>query len=140
MEIKIDGDNNPFQEKQMEIISSVLGCPTVDIWPTLKSVPQYHRLSKFSKYTKNELAQKLRVDPNSEVFDLLRKLLIYDPEKRITATEALKHPFFREEPLPTKYPFKSLNYRYPTKKPQNEKRKQNSFSMIYNQPDSKRMK
>jgi cell division cycle 2-like protein len=30
----------------------------------------------------------------------MNKLLTYDPEKRITAEEALKHPYFTESPLP----------------------------------------
>ncbi|XP_010497483.1 PREDICTED: cyclin-dependent kinase G-2-like [Camelina sativa] len=33
-------------------------------------------------------------------FDLLNKLLTYDPERRITVDEALKHDWFREVPLP----------------------------------------
>lgn len=32
--------------------------------------------------------------------DLIQKLLTYDPEKRITADEALRHPYFSESPLP----------------------------------------
>ncbi|MCI35972.1 cyclin-dependent kinase G-2-like, partial [Trifolium medium] len=32
--------------------------------------------------------------------DLLNKLLTYDPEKRITAEDALNHEWFREVPLP----------------------------------------
>ena len=31
-------------------------------------------------------------------FDLLRRMLTYDPQKRISAAEALKHPYFAEEP------------------------------------------
>jgi cell division cycle 2-like protein len=30
--------------------------------------------------------------------DLLQKLMTYDPSKRISAEEALKHPWFKEEP------------------------------------------
>lgn len=33
-------------------------------------------------------------------FDLLNRLLTYDPNKRITAEEALRHEWFREVPLP----------------------------------------
>nr|GEX09527.1 cyclin-dependent kinase G-2 isoform X1 [Tanacetum cinerariifolium] len=33
-------------------------------------------------------------------FDLLKKLLTYDPEKRITTDAALNHEWFREVPLP----------------------------------------
>lgn len=32
--------------------------------------------------------------------DLLSRLLTYDPEERISAEEALRHPYFREAPLP----------------------------------------
>ena len=33
---------------------------------------------------------------NRHFLDLLRKIFIYDPKKRITAREALKHPWFDE--------------------------------------------
>jgi serine/threonine protein kinase len=32
--------------------------------------------------------------------DLLNSLLDYDPQTRITAEEALQHPYFKESPLP----------------------------------------
>jgi renal tumor antigen len=31
-----------------------------------------------------------------EAFDLVQKLLIYNPDNRITASQALKHPWFKE--------------------------------------------
>ncbi|RPA95096.1 kinase-like protein [Choiromyces venosus 120613-1] len=33
---------------------------------------------------------------NKQFFDLLKRIFVYDPNKRITAKEALKHPWFRE--------------------------------------------
>ena len=33
---------------------------------------------------------------NKKFLDLLRKIFVYDPKKRITAREALKHPWFSE--------------------------------------------
>ena len=33
---------------------------------------------------------------NKLFLDLLRKIFVYDPNKRISAKEALKHPWFRE--------------------------------------------
>jgi len=33
---------------------------------------------------------------NRSFLDLLTRIFVYDPKKRITAKEALKHPWFRE--------------------------------------------
>ena len=33
---------------------------------------------------------------NKQFLDLLRRIFVYDPKKRITAREALKHPWFQE--------------------------------------------
>ena len=35
-------------------------------------------------------------------YDLLSRMLEYDPNKRITAAEALDHEYFKEPPLPMK--------------------------------------
>ncbi len=35
-------------------------------------------------------------------YDLLSRMLDYDPNKRITAAEALDHEYFKEAPLPMK--------------------------------------
>lgn len=41
------------------------------------------------------------IPPNTpftaQFVDLLRKIFVYDPKRRITAKEALKHPWFREQ-------------------------------------------
>ena len=39
---------------------------------------------------------KLIPHATPEVQDLIVKLLVYNPDKRITASQALKHPWFRE--------------------------------------------
>lgn len=33
---------------------------------------------------------------NKQLLDLLRRIFVYDPKNRITAKEALKHPWFKE--------------------------------------------
>lgn len=33
---------------------------------------------------------------NKQMLDLLQKIFVYDPKQRITAKQALKHPWFKE--------------------------------------------
>jgi len=35
-------------------------------------------------------------DFNRQFLDLLKRIFVYNPDKRITAKQALKHPWFRE--------------------------------------------
>lgn len=40
-----------------------------------------------------------RVKCDETAFDLLSKMLVYNPNKRISASEALRHPYFNEKPI-----------------------------------------
>lgn len=42
-----------------------------------------------------------KVKPDSRAFHLLQKLLLMDPNKRITSEQAMQDPYFTEDPLPT---------------------------------------
>jgi serine/threonine protein kinase len=51
---------------------------------------------------------------SNDAIDLLKKLLTFDPEKRITVTEALAHPYLAdlhlEEDEPTRQPVDYLDF------------------------------
>ncbi|RKP10988.1 kinase-like domain-containing protein [Thamnocephalis sphaerospora] len=80
-------------------IFRVLGTPNDDIWPGVSSLPDYK--PSFPKWTPQPLSKVVPgLDPHG--LDLLRRMLIYDPAKRISAKQALQHPYFKEkidEPL-----------------------------------------
>lgn len=61
---------------------------------TLIALPPFTGPHRFSN-----LRQTFRYT-TSHGLDLLSSLLTYDPEKRISAEQALKHPYFTESPLP----------------------------------------
>ena len=83
------------EKEQIRKIFSMLGTPDVD-----KKYPMYKKYSKwndedweiYSPLNFREIVPNL--DNNG--IDLLKKFLEYDPEKRISASEALKHPFFND--------------------------------------------
>ncbi len=61
-------------------------------------------LSNFSNFKNFETVfhfiKKKFSNLSKEGVDLLEKMLALDPNKRISAREALEHPFFQVEPLP----------------------------------------
>nr|TKW09298.1 hypothetical protein SEVIR_6G085400v2 [Setaria viridis] len=82
-----------------------LGTPNEKIWPGYAKLPGVK--VNFVKQPYNRLRDKFPAASFSgrpilsEVgFDLLNNLLTYDPDKRISIDDALKHKWFSEVPLP----------------------------------------
>lgn len=87
-------DRNPFQSDQIDKIFRILGKPTAELWPGIVELPNWTRAQSWANHG-GCLQDRVRgLQKGSHGFDLLTKLLEYDPTKRITADEALKHPFF----------------------------------------------
>lgn len=106
-EAKIDSKKNlPFQKDQMVKILEVLGSIDKDRWPNIHHYPEAPHLARLERYT-NSLGSWYKTkaaQPTYSLrgFDLLSRLFEFDPERRITAREALAHPWFTEdEPRPS---------------------------------------
>mmetsp|Transcript_36739 Transcript_36739/g.57713 ORF Transcript_36739/g.57713 Transcript_36739/m.57713 type:complete len:438 (-) Transcript_36739:139-1452(-) len=85
---------------QMLKIFKTLGSPTPQIWEGLNDLPNVAK-TNFPKQPFNYLRKTFPATFLTESgYDLLNKMLTYDPKKRITAKEALEHPYFTESPLP----------------------------------------
>ncbi|XP_024013352.1 cyclin-dependent kinase G1 isoform X2 [Eutrema salsugineum] len=89
---------------QLQQIFAVLGTPSETTWPGFTSLPGAK--AKFRKQPYNLLRKKFPAASFtgapvlSELgFDLLNRLLSFDPEKRLTVDEALSHGWFNEPPL-----------------------------------------
>ncbi|KAK9266214.1 hypothetical protein L1049_012417 [Liquidambar formosana] len=94
---------NPFQLDQLDKIFKVLGHPTQEKWPTLVNLPHWQsdlQHIQGHKYDNTGLNTFVHISPKSPAFDLLSKMLEYDPRRRITAAQALEHDYFRIDPLP----------------------------------------
>lgn len=88
--------------EQIDNIFKLLGTPTDEQWPGWRDY-SVSRAIQFKKYTGNKLAERFPKQSEGGLsehgMNLLKAMLTYDPEKRITATEGLKHPWFKEAPL-----------------------------------------
>ncbi|VVA94388.1 unnamed protein product [Arabis nemorensis] len=97
--------NGKTEFDQLDKIFRILGTPNESIWPGFSKLPGVK--VNFVKHQYNLLRKKFPASSftgspvlSDAGFDLLNKLLTYDPERRITADAALKHDWFREVPLP----------------------------------------
>jgi serine/threonine protein kinase len=95
-------------DSSLTSILKICGTPSLEDWPELPSLPQWE-LIRNGKKTSPMLSQLLRraIRPEFEgLCDLLEEMLVLNPAKRITAEDALRHPFFCdiENYLPEKLP------------------------------------
>lgn len=97
--------NGTSEIDQLDKIFRILGTPNETIWPGFSKLPGVK--INFVKHQYNQLRKKFPATSftgspvlSDAGFDLLNRLLTYDPEQRITADAALKHEWFQEVPLP----------------------------------------
>jgi len=78
---------------QIYKIFQLLGTPSEKEWNGVSQLPDYK--PAFPKWVKRDLAREL---PQLDVqgIDLLSRCLTFDPAQRISAREALRHPYFND--------------------------------------------
>lgn len=80
---------------QIKKIFRVKGTPNEETWPGVSSLPDYSR--NFEKFPGENLRNFVpRIDDVG--FDLLNRMLQMNPGNRISAMEALNHPFLKDVP------------------------------------------
>lgn len=77
-----------------------LGTPTTQEWPGVADCPEW-KLT-FPKWRPQgwENIRNVKAQLAAEGIDLLAKLMVYDPRKRVSARGALQHPYFSDAERP----------------------------------------
>lgn len=70
-----------------------MGTPNEEVWPGVSALPDYKPV--FPRWRKKDMASIVPgLDPLG--VDLLSKMLVYLPSKRISAKAAMEHPWFHD--------------------------------------------
>ena len=135
-EVKMDSKKLvPFQRNQMQKIVDILGMPTKERWPGLVHQPEHGQLQALSCSSRDAaLSKSSGLEPwywqtlknggyqeslpsgypGQQGLELLSKLLEYDPDKRLSAKEALQHPYFSANgEKPSANCFEGMTTQYP---------------------------
>ncbi|CAD5173027.1 unnamed protein product [Musa acuminata subsp. malaccensis] len=96
---------------QLRLITELIGSPDDSSLGFLRSDNARRYVRQFPQYPKQQLHAKFPTMSNGAI-DLLEKMLVFDPSKRITVDEALHHPYLaslhdiNDEPVcPTPFSF-----------------------------------
>lgn len=87
-----------YGETEIDMLTKILslrGTPSEATWPGVTSLPNYMEFSHVEGVSLKEVFPMM----TDKGIDLLNKLLCMNPNKRISATDALAHEYFTELPL-----------------------------------------
>ncbi|XP_012522330.1 cyclin-dependent-like kinase 5 [Monomorium pharaonis] len=80
-------------DDQLKRIFKMLGTPTEETWPDLTTLPDY---KPFPQYHPTQGLAQVTPKLPSRGKDLLQRLLVCNPALRLSAEEAMTHPYFND--------------------------------------------
>lgn len=95
----LQGKNSDIS--QLDTIFTVFGTPNESNWPDYESLPLCARGLQWDDTTPIPFDEIFTAAPKDAI-SLLRSILVLDPNMRFTAEQSLRHPYFSNDPAPTK--------------------------------------
>jgi len=83
---------------QLLRIFKILGTPNEEIWPSITELPDFKTLANYAQFPTKPWQEVLTLDETG--YDLISVMVRYNPQQRITAVNAMLHPFFDDVKKP----------------------------------------
>merc|ERR550525_1448711 len=89
------------EQHQLTLIAQLCGAISPEVWPAVQSLDLYNKL-EIPRGSKRRVKERLKpYVKDAYACDLIDKLLLLDPAKRIDTDHALNHDFFWTDPMPS---------------------------------------
>ena len=87
------------EAEQCDTIFKIIGTPNENEFPWLKESPEWNAGpggEGFCKYDKKSFKEVFPEIGDDDAYDMLEKMLVFDPDKRAKAEDLLMHPYFKD--------------------------------------------
>jgi serine/threonine protein kinase len=100
---------------QLELIFTLLGTPSDEDTLAIPNIKSRDRVTKLAKKQGKAFEMIFR-DCNPQAVDLIKKLLVFNPDKRFTVEQALSHPYLQalhfKEDEPSAIPVSMFDFEF----------------------------
>jgi mitogen-activated protein kinase 1/3 len=103
-------------QHQLEVIVSKIGCPSRKRLDFIENTSALHSILQYAQKTPPDFQSLFPRDSNPLAIDLIKRMLTFHPDDRITVEDALNHPYLKDfngqlgEPLcPNRFDFSFEN-------------------------------
>ena len=79
----------------MHMITELVGSPSSDLISQIEDQENREFMKQLPKRKGTDFHELFKGWPNHDAIDLLKKMLTFDPEKRISIEGALSHPYMK---------------------------------------------
>lgn len=88
------------EQNQLTLISQLCGSITPAVWPGVEDLELYKKMELVPEQKRKVKERMKHYMKDPYACDLIDKILVLDPSKRIDSDTALNHDFFWVEPMP----------------------------------------
>lgn len=85
------------EQEEMDLIVELIGPPSEVSWPRFRRLPWANKYNSSRPSRRKESLKDRFQAEKPGLIDLLAALITYNPDKRLTAKEALSHKYFTRE-------------------------------------------